>query len=786
MICNMNYIKFFFIAVVLCGFYFISSCKDDSANTDSATANSSNDKLADAVSNAHSDQGYFTGSESCKECHHKFHELWATSRHGNSFNIVTDEFVKANLPAHEGTIEIADAQYHADVDNKVITEQTPEGTKSYPMKYAVGGKNVFYLITELDGGKMQTMPLAYDVMLKKWYDMAKSGVRHSHEFDDAPYHWKDYPYTFNSRCYGCHVSQYSQNYDFETDTYQTTWKEPGINCEACHGPASEHIRVCKEAMKEGKMPEDLKMIMAVQSHGSTPEAVDSACSCCHTKGGAITPSYIPGEDYYDHFDLATYENVDYYPDGRDLGENYTFTSWSLSPCAKNSKLDCMYCHTSSGRYRFHDADKANDACVECHKSKVDNIVKHSHHKEGATKCIQCHMPTTRFGNMMRSDHSMRPPMPSATIKFKSPNACNICHKRKGPEWADKKVRQWHEKDYQKETIEVAELVQQARRGQWNNLPKMLEYVQAPDSSEIFANSLIRLMETCNDESKWPVLLKVMKESESPLVRSSAAYAFNSNLTEESVAALYEAASDKSRIVRVKAGVSLSQVPDEYVPAKYKALVKKAIDEYLTSLEARQDDGTSHYNKGNYYMGLGKYDKAIESFEIASRLQYDFVPPRVNVAMAYNAIGENEKALASLEEAAKLAPKNSASYYNMALLLAEMNQTDKSENAFRKVLELEPKNAGAAYNLGVMLAEKLPQESLTFCKKAYEQAPGEAKYGYTYAFYLNQGGQSDKAIEILEKMIENKVYNQSSISLLVNIYNTTGQSEKVEQLMNKLQ
>ena len=41
-----------------------------------------------------------------------------------------------------------------------------------------------------------------------------------------------------------------------------------------------------------------------------------------------------------------------YPDGRDLGENYTYTSWLMSPCAKSGKLDCNHCHTPSGRMRF--------------------------------------------------------------------------------------------------------------------------------------------------------------------------------------------------------------------------------------------------------------------------------------------------------------------------------------------------------------------------------------------------------------------------------------------------
>jgi len=104
---------------------------------------------------------------------------------------------------------------------------------------------------------------------------------------------------------------------------------------------------------------------------------------------------------------VTLEDPDYYPDGRDLGENYTYTSWSMSPCVKSGKLDCIHCHTSSGRYRFK-KEKFNNACVPCHEGKVNNPTEHTHHlaESEGSKCISCHMPMTAFARMNRSDHSM--------------------------------------------------------------------------------------------------------------------------------------------------------------------------------------------------------------------------------------------------------------------------------------------------------------------------------------------------------------------------------------------
>ena len=91
-------------------------------------------------------------------------------------------------------------------------------------------------------------------------------------------------------------------------------------------------------------------------------------------------------------------------------------------------------------------------------------------------CIRCHMPMTEFALMRRSDHSMRPPSPAATIEFKSPNACNSCHADKTPQWADRQVRRWHKRDYQASLLAQARLIEAARKRDWSKLPQILDYL----------------------------------------------------------------------------------------------------------------------------------------------------------------------------------------------------------------------------------------------------------------------------------------------------------------------
>ena len=360
----------------------------------------------------------YAGSRSCIECHEKFYKLWSTSFHGLSMQPYTAAFAKAKLTPQAHEITIGKYRYRADISGGTgwVIEKGPDGEKKYPMEQAIGGKYVYYFLTTLERGKLQTLPLAYDVHKKEWFDTAASGIRHFPDAQrtDSPVFWKDQAYTFNTACFGCHVSQMRTNYDLKTDTYKTVWKEPGINCETCHGPSEEHNRVCEQA-GQGNVPADLKIISAKKF---TVAQHNDSCGSCHAKAVVLTNNFTPGERFFDHFDLATLEDPDFYPDGRDLGENYTHTTWLMSPCVQSGKLSCIHCHTSSGRYRFKAEDKANNACLPCHKERVENAAAHTNHPPGTPASTVHRLPHAQDG--IRPDEAQRP-LPA------SPDACrNAC------------------------------------------------------------------------------------------------------------------------------------------------------------------------------------------------------------------------------------------------------------------------------------------------------------------------------------------------------------------------
>ena len=278
----------------------------------------------------------FVGSRSCQECHEKFYQLWSTSFHGLAMQPYTSDLARTNLTEQKTEIVAGKYRFLADIRNGVVLERGPEGEKRYPIVQVTGGKNVFYFLTSLERGLLQVLPVAYDVRRREWFDTTASAMRHFGDRRDEALYWKDRPLTFNTSCFSCHVSQLSKNYDLASDSYHTTWAEPGINCETCHGPSGEHVRLFRELPAKQHAPDDIKLVVITKL---SVEQRNDLCAPCHAKMSPVTMNFAPGERYFDHFDLVAFENADFYPDGRDLGENYTYTQWRLSPCAKSGQLD---------------------------------------------------------------------------------------------------------------------------------------------------------------------------------------------------------------------------------------------------------------------------------------------------------------------------------------------------------------------------------------------------------------------------------------------------------------
>jgi Flp pilus assembly protein TadD len=694
----------------------------------------------------------YSGSASCKECHEKFYELWAPSHHGKALQPWSADLAAA-LPEHTESIEVEGKLYQAFItpERGWVSE---DGTNEYDIVYTLGGKNYYNMLALLPDGRLQVLPIFFDVRNGVWENTTMSMLRH---FDDgrtdAPVNWRDHMLTFNAACFSCHVSQADSNYDPETDTYATTWNEPGISCESCHGPASEHIRVAKATPPNQRL-KDLKLI---SWKTMTAQQRNDNCAGCHTKGGPITVGFETNDRYWDHYDLTTFDHIDYYPDGRDFGENYTMGSWLLSPCVQKGDLTCTHCHTSSGRNKH--ADNPNNACLPCHQYRVDNAAEHMHHPNGgANTCVACHMPMNPFGGMNQSDHSMRPPMPNLSNAVGSRNACVMCHKDKDNDWALEEVNKWHP-DFEKDTApEMARalLVKALREGDWTQLPAAHEFIENPDSDPLFVTSLIRLLPPSGDPRQHIILRKLVMEAASPLVRSAAAMALDADQNPDDRPALLAALADDFLLVRIRAANRLVALPENDISEEHRKAFDAAAKEMWTSVDLRQDHWSSPYNAGIILMRQNRLEEASAKYDRAHELRNDIPQPLINASMAFAQLGNLTDAETRLLKATDLPEPSAEAHFNLGLLYAEQGRTAEAETALRECLKIQPGNAAAACNLAILVAEKNLPETIRLLNQAIQSDPYNPRYVQTLAYYYMQTRQYDLAKRVIEQGFERGV------------------------------
>jgi hypothetical protein len=84
----------------------------------------------------------YAGSKSCIECHKKFYQLWASSRHGLAMQPYTPEFARTHLTPQKKDLVIGKERYRAGISPQAgwVLATDPKGKKKkYPILHVLGG-----------------------------------------------------------------------------------------------------------------------------------------------------------------------------------------------------------------------------------------------------------------------------------------------------------------------------------------------------------------------------------------------------------------------------------------------------------------------------------------------------------------------------------------------------------------------------------------------------------------------------------------------------------------------
>ena len=153
-----------------------------------------------------------------------------------------------------------------------------------------------------------------------------------------------------------------------------------------------------------------------------------------------------------------------------------------------------------------------------------------------------------------------------------------------------------------------------------------------------------------------------------------------------------------------------------------------------------------YNLGCALAQEGRYEEALEHFDVFLRASPNFPEVLVSKGAALSEMGRTVEAVACLERAAQLAPESIQAHSQLALALARQNREREALPEYRRVRELAPQDPNARTDLGLILArlDRLTEAEAEF-KEALRLDPANAQAHNALGLVLLLTGRSRESV-----------------------------------------
>ncbi len=726
----------------------------------------------------------FVGLKSCTECHKEQFDDWLQSDHHLAMNPATEEFVLGDF--NDVTFDHFGQKFRFFQKEEEFWVNAQDESGEYrdmKVDYTFGHYPLQQYLIPFEGGRYQALQVCWDSRPadeggQRWYHLYPDEAVPA----DDLLHWTRRHFNWNYMCADCHSTNLKKGFDHETLTYDTTWSDMNVTCEACHGPGSEHVKwaEAKQAVdEEGAAPSDFSELKDyVNSKGlvvtlkepeeagwtidpvtnlpvrTTPIQSDvqvETCARCHSHRQLGEPVHTPGKSFHDTHLPSLISDRLYHHDGQIDEEVYVYGSYVQSKMF-HAGVRCTDCHNPhSMKLKL----PGNALCLQCHQGELNSPAHHFHPMDSTgASCVECHMPeTTYMGVDDRRDHSIRIPRPDLAKDLGSPDACTQCHEDQTQDWAIEHFKNW-----------------------WGAGPRNAHYGEILASARAGEpGSMDRLIALANDlERPW-------------IVRAAAVETIAQQApTRETVAAINRSLSDSDPGVRAEALNSLLLYPAEQrAPAipllddpvkSVRAIAARAVAPFATRLnEAQQesfkkatadlydkqsaifDRAAGHMDLALFYNDLGDIVRAEKAYRDAVRVEPEFVPARINLAeLVYqqNKPKEAEEIFRSAVENAMLPENEGLARDSLARFLIRMKRYDEGVVELKKATELMPNHAQTHYFYGVaMNSLGRFEESIPYLERACSLDPNNTEYLIGLATILRDGGRVQDALRYAKQALQ---------------------------------
>jgi predicted CXXCH cytochrome family protein len=653
----------------------------------------------------------------------------------------------------------------------VVRTDGPEGKLAeFQIKYTFGVYPLQQYLIELAGGRLQVLGVAWDTRPKR-----EGGQRWFHLYPGRklrpgdPSHWTGMDQNWNYQCADCHSTDIRKNFDPGTDRFATTWSEISVSCEACHGPASQHIAWAKREGEWRRFAGPGKgLTVALDERRGVQWAIDrvsgnparskprdtareiDVCARCHSRRSQYADACVAGDALHDAYRPALLGPGLFYADGQQRDEVYTYQSFLTSrmQAAGVTCADCHDPHTQKLRA------PGNQVCAQCHAPERYDGPSHHHHDPGpGTQCRACHMPPRTYMVIdPRHDHSIRIPRPDRSIALGAPNACTQCHQQRSAQWAAGALKRWYAQPkpgFQTfaETFDAGERSAPGARG------RLMAIVENRDLPAIVRASAVERLTGELTPQVVDTIARALNDPDTG-VRAAAVEALSGTDTTTRLRFVSRMLGDPSKLVRMQAAQALAGEAEARLDSSARADFDRALAELLAGTEFNADRPEAQTRLGSLNAARRLWDEAEASYRRALQIDPTYVPAAINLADLFRARGAESAAEATLREALKPNPGAAAAWHALGLSLVRQHRRGDALAALERAASLAPDDARMSYVYGVALHDTGKRaDALRRLRAALARHPNDRELLGALTSYEREAGRPRQALEHARRLRE---------------------------------
>jgi len=693
----------------------------------------------------------FVGRERCVSCHAAASEAWRGSDHDLAMDAATADTVLGDFDDSVFTHRGTSSRFFRTADGFFVETEGPKGTvETFEITHTFGHEPLQQYLIPFPGGRMQALSIAWDSEQDQWFHLYPDREIPSDDW----LHWTRGGQNWNGMCAECHSTNLIKGYDASNSTFETTWSEINVSCEACHGPGSRHVEWAEMPPMARPQLDDVGLV--IRTSQMTSRELVELCAPCHSRRSEL------GD--YDHSRIDLLDNILpsllreglYHADGQIFDEVYVWGSFVQSKMYRND-VRCSDCHDVHSLKLHHEG---NALCLQCHRADTYDTADHHFHKkvhEGLPSpgalCVKCHMPEQPYMVVdWRADHSLRVPRPDLTRAIGTPNACSQpgCHPERPLSWLIDATERWYgtaKRHHYGETLAAGRAERPEAR---DDLVRLAGDTLYPTLVRATALSLLAAYP---GEATLEAIRRGLADGEA-LMRFTALQllgAFDITGLEEEIAPLLD---DPVKAVRLEAVARLVGTPTDRLEDYQQLRLANQLDEYFETMEYSLDFAFAGHNLGNLSARLGELEDAEHYYRAALAIDDLFYPAKANLAVLLSGSGRFEEAETLLREILEAYPDRHDTAYSLGLLLAEMGRMEEAAEALQRAVNGQPLAARARYNLGLVLQEldRLDQAA-TSLERAVELDPSRPEYLHVLVDHWARRGDAARALALAEVLVD---------------------------------